>query len=107
MNMNMNTPTVINSKPQKSLTDHASDAWAGFTGMFKQSTSASAPVTPAAPAPSSVTGGKRRTHRAKGRAMKGGKSKKHGKKHGKSNKGKKRGKSTKKRSHRKRSGKKH
>lgn len=120
MNMNMNTSTVTNYTPQKkSITDHvsetASKAWSGFTGMFKQPSvspaAPSSPVAPApapAPAPSSTMGGKkRRTIRAKARAMKGGKSKKHGKKHGKSKKGKKSGKSTKKRSYKKRSYKKH
>lgn len=116
MNMNMNTSTVTNYTPQKkSITDHvsetASKAWSGFTGMFKQpSVSPAAPSSPVAPAPvpSSTMGGKkRRTIRAKARAMKGGKSKKHGKKHGKSKKGKKSGKSTKKRSYKKRSYKKH
>ena len=115
--MNMNTPTVTN-KPQKSLAVHASEtaskAWNGFTGMFKQSANPSAPASPAPPAspaaPASQgpsSGGKKRTYRAKRRAMKGGKSKKHGKKHSKSKKHGKKGGKSKKRSYKKRSCKKH
>ncbi len=111
MNMNMNT------SQKKSMTDHmsetASKAWSGFTDMFKQPSDSNAslaptsPSTPIAPAPSTTMGGKKkRSLRAKVRAMKGGKSKKYGKKHGKSKKGKKVGKSTK-RNHKKRSRKQH
>jgi hypothetical protein len=120
MDTNMNTSTAMNNPSQKkSMTDHmsetASKAWSGFTDMFKQPSSSSnaslAPTSqssptahaPVASAPSTTMGGKKkRSLRAKVRAMKGGKSKKYGKKHGKSKKGKKFGKSTK-RNHKKRS----
>ena len=83
----MSTPNGTN---KKSLMDHATEgatkAFNGFTSMFKSAGPASpgpaspaAPVSPAGPvapvAPAAPTGpssgGKRRTYRAKRRAMKG------------------------------------
>jgi len=54
-------------KKETSLTDHASNAWSGFTSMFKSS-----PPAPV-PTPSSTMGGRRRRH---AKSMKGGNPKK-------------------------------
>ena len=56
---------AITEKKEPSLTDHASNAWSGFTGMFS-----SKPAV--ATDPSATVGGKRRKHHT---MMKGGKSK--------------------------------
>ena len=52
--------------PGKSLTEHASDAWSGFTGMFKKKES---------PSPTTYMGGKSKSKR-RSRSRKGGNPKK-------------------------------
>lgn len=55
-------------KKETSLAEHASNAWSGFTSMFKSSSPTPAP----APAPTATMGGRRKYVKS----MKGGKSKK-------------------------------
>ena len=71
--MDYSTSTVPTpQKKETSLTDHASNAWSGFTSMFKSS--ASAPTPTPTPTPSATMGGRRRRRHAK--SMKGGNPKK-------------------------------
>jgi|AntAceMinimDraft_10_1070366.scaffolds.fasta_scaffold41842_4 hypothetical protein len=72
--MDYSTSTVPTpEKKETSLTDHASNAWSGFTSMFKSSASASASAPTPAPTPSATMGGRRRRH---AKSMKGGNPKK-------------------------------
>jgi hypothetical protein len=80
-NLNNSTPSQVPGKKNTSLAEHASNAWSGFTNLFKTSNSNSSSADPSANnianyganhIANPTTGGKRR----KRKSMKGGNPKK-------------------------------